>query len=126
MSHALTWAGHQLNTGVSPSTLLLKEPLSLSHKGCLSHHGPWQITGLGQVPQLKTILKHVLTTKHFNSKEVTILQVPVPGMLKVPIHSSQAAISTGWRHQYQRDAARPFLRGCGITPGMLQPCLITP
>lgn len=119
VSHAPTWAGCQLNTGVSPSTLLLKEQLSLSHEGCLSHHGPWQISALGQAPQFKTILKRVLRTKHFNSKEGAILQVPVPGMLKVPIHSSQAAISTGWRHQSQRDAARPFLRGCGITPGMI-------
>lgn len=80
---------------------------------------PWQIPDLGQVPQLKTILKCVLRTKYFNSKEVAILQVPVPGMLKVPIHSSQAAISTCWTHQSQRDAAMTFLRGCGTTAGAL-------
>jgi len=34
----------------------------------------------------------------------------VPGMLKVPILRSQAAISTRWRHQSRRDAAMTFLR----------------
>lgn len=85
--------GVKINTGILQSTLLLKQ-LSLSHEAWLSHHGPWQIPGLGQVPQLKTILKCVLRIKHINSKEVAILQVPVPGMLKIPTHSSQTATST--------------------------------
>lgn len=40
----------------------------------------------------------------------------VPGMLKVPVLSSQAAISTHWKHQSQWNAARR----CGTTEGMLQ------
>lgn len=117
--------GVKINTGMLPSTLLLKEQLCLSHEAWLSHHGPWQIPALGQVPLLKTILKRVLRTKHFNSKEVAIPQVPALGMLKVPIHSSQTAVSTCWGHRSQRYAARPFLRGFGTTPGTLQPCLVT-
>lgn len=121
-----------------PGTLSLEEHLSSSHEVWLSlelhcYHDPWWTPGLCQVPQLKTILKHDLRPKHLIVKRWAILlqlvPVPgtVPGMLKVPILGSQAAISICWRHQSQRDAIFKGLgynsRNAAAVPSLSQPSL---
>lgn len=55
---------------------------------------------------------------------MAILQVLVPDMLKVPIHTSKATISTCWRHQSQRESCKAIFKGLwnNTTNAIAMPC----